>query len=177
MMGYSLFRWCIRKEAYGWTKKLGRSSESCHLIWGDAHNFGFSGSLQAKARILREEIRLTVFCKDGSVTEAEHWQKDAYDGKWRLSLMNSINGLNTMMNDQINSERVTSWPQNRTQDDISTLQSRWKILIIGSDFTECTQTMPSEVICICFIFSHFRVWEKPSLYNTRHTRHKKTRPA
>lgn len=53
----------------------------------DAHNFGFSRFLVAEApRILGKPLQLPVYCKDGTVVDAEHFIiGEKVNGKWRFA--------------------------------------------------------------------------------------------
>jgi PAS domain S-box-containing protein len=64
-------------SAYGWGEKdlVGRViTVIMPPYMRDAHNFGFSRFLMSEqARILNKPLSLPVYCKDGTIVEAEHY--------------------------------------------------------------------------------------------------------
>lgn len=65
------------QPAYGWDERdlIGRVITAIMPPYmRDAHNFGFSRFLTSEqARILNKPLSLPVYCKDGTIVEAEHY--------------------------------------------------------------------------------------------------------
>lgn len=79
------------EKEYGWSKEDLIGDVITKIMppyMRDAHNFGFSRFLASEqARILGKHLDLPVYCKDGSIVEAEHYiigNKDT-DGAWRFA--------------------------------------------------------------------------------------------
>ncbi len=84
------------EKAYGWKKKelIG------HVITAimppnirDAHNFGFSRFLTTESpRILGKHLPLPVYCKDGTIVNADHYivGEKIPDGSWRFGALIQI---------------------------------------------------------------------------------------
>lgn len=78
------------QEAYGWTSKDLVGEVVTKIMpphMRDAHNFGFSRFLVTESpRILNTPLQLPVYCKDGSVIDAEHFiLGEQTDGTWRFA--------------------------------------------------------------------------------------------
>lgn len=79
------------QHEYGWrAKDLYGEVITCIMppYMRDAHNFGFSRFLVTEApRILHKRLALPVYCKDGTIVEAEHFiiGEKKEDGSWRFA--------------------------------------------------------------------------------------------